>query len=232
MEDYEKDCECKVNKRKMARYFDSGLPEEFKESKLSEFERNKPLQKSMYNMMISYLENFETIKNTNRNSLGMIAEFGEQSIKEIQNPIERKKYKKDYSSYGIGKTFLQAGATNHLIFKMGQTVKFVRDIEFMQKLQDAKFEDKQLFAKLFEEATRCDVLVWDDIGKAKASDAKQDIYLSIIDQRYTSKLPIMYSSNEDEDTLGDRIGGAALDRLIGMSKDYLLSLKGESYRRS
>ena len=180
-----------------------------------------------------YLENYESIKSTNRNSLGMIAEFGEQSIKDLTKPEDKRKYKKDFSSYGIGKTHLQAAAANILMFKKSQSVMFVRDVEIMQQLQASKYsKDQAIYKNLIEDMTRRDVLIWDDLGKSKASDAKQDIYYEIINQRYVNRLPILFSSNEDEDTLGDRVGYAALDRLIGMSKDYLLLLKGESYRRS
>lgn len=178
-----------------------------------------------------YLQNYQEIKSTNKNSMGMIAEFGEQTIKDINDPKTKREYKQKYSSYGIGKTHLQAAVANYLLFTLKQTVLFVRDVEIMQKLQGCKYNDPIRYQNLIEDMTRRDVLIWDDLGKSKASDAKQDIYYEVINQRYVNRKPILFSSNEDEDTLGDRVGYAALDRLIGMSGKYLLLLKGESYRR-
>lgn len=43
-------------------------------------------------------------------------------------------------------------------------------------------------------------------------------------------MPILYSSNEDNETLGEKIGFAANSRLQGMSKHYIVEIEGEDYR--
>ena len=73
--------------------------------------------------------------------------------------------------------------------------------------------------------------MWDDLGKSKWSEVKENLYYQIIDYRYRHNLPILYSSNEDDETLGEKIGFAANSRLKGMSKDYMVAVEGEDYRR-
>ena len=36
-------------------------------------------------------------------------------------------------------------------------------------------------------------------------EAKENLYYQIIDYRYRHNLPILYSSNEDDETLGEKI---------------------------
>ena len=74
------------------------------------------------------------------------------------------------------------------------------------------------------------MLVWDDLGKSKHTESREEMYYEIINERYKRKAPIIFSSNEDEYTLPEKLGLHA-DRLLGMANDYLIEVEGESYRR-
>lgn len=77
-----------------------------------------------------------------------------------------------------------------------------------------------------------EILVWDDIGKSKYSEAKEELYYRIINERYKKRRPILFSSNEDELTLSEKIGEAAYSRLYSMSKSFFAKVKGTDYRVS
>ena len=64
--------------------------------------------------------------------------------------------------------------------------------------------DDKKFNRLLHSAKQVEVLVWDDLGKSKWSEAKENLYYQIIDYRYRHNLPILYSSNEDDETLGEK----------------------------
>lgn len=51
------------------------------------------------------------------------------------------------------------------------------------------------------------------------------MYYEIINERYQRKSPSIFSSNEDEYTLPEKIGFAAADRLLGMANDYLIEVE-------
>jgi DNA replication protein DnaC len=69
------------------------------------------------------------------------------------------------------------------------------------------------------------------IGKAKPSESKENLYYQIIDSRYRSRKPIIFSSNEDKASLAERIGYAAADRLLkGMAYDRCFAFEGPSQR--
>ncbi|MFC4075241.1 DNA replication protein, partial [Salinithrix halophila] len=76
------------------------------------------------------------------------------------------------------------------------------------------------------------VLVWDDLGKSNPTQAKQKNYFQIVNERYKACRPILFSSNEDIESLSERIGGATWSRLVGMSGKYLLATVGADYRLS
>ena len=69
------------------------------------------------------------------------------------------------------------------------------------------------------------------LGKSKHTESREEMYYEIINERYKRKAPIIFSSNEDEYTLPEKIGFAAADRLLGMANHYLIEVEGESYRR-
>jgi len=225
------ECSCMAQRKLNARIKNAMIPDEFRDA---EFENYKPInhtQNSMLKAILDYLEKFDKIRSQERNSFGFIAVFGEQRLKEVRDPAKRGALQRQHNNFGLGKTHLQVAAVKQLI-KRGYTALIVSDVTFMEDLSNARtFDDEgEVFNRLIWAATTCDVLVWDDIGKSKKSESKEKYYYRIINERYRARKPIIFSSNEDKETLAEKIGGASASRLFGMSLDFLFEVEGQDYR--
>jgi DNA replication protein DnaC len=195
-------------------------------------------QQAMYQMTIDYLGEFSVIKQEDSTTkkilsdknLGFIAKVGEQRLREL--PVsERTSMKQKHNNFGVGKTHLQIALAKRLI-KDGFNVLVVSDVAFMDELIQAKMlnDEGETLDRLLYSAIHADVLIWDDIGKAKWSEAKEALYYQIINERYRKQKPIVFNSNEDRGTLSEKIGYAAASRLIGQCGPYLLEVEGEDFR--
>jgi DNA replication protein DnaC len=225
-----RECECLAQKKLIRRMNSAMIPDEFKDAQLTSYKIENETQKLMYDTIVSYLKQFDDIRTQTENSLGFMAKFGEQRLKEIKDSKERAEAKNKHNNFGLGKTHLQIAAAKRLI-KRGYTVLIVSDAIFMDELsQKRTYDDGEAFNSLVGKAINADVLVWDDLGKAKPSEFRLSMYYRIIDERYRAKRPIMFSSNEDASTLSERIGDATASRLFSMAKNFLLAVEGPDYR--
>jgi DNA replication protein DnaC len=226
--DVARECSCLEQKRLRARFKNALIPEEFKNARFDNYIQQNDVQKRLYHTTIEYLKNFKT--SSNKNNLGFIAVFGEQRIRELPGS-QRSEAKVKHNNFGLGKTHLQIAAAKWLM-KQGYSTLVVSDVSFMDELVQAKRIDDEgeTLARLLWSANRVDVLIWDDIGKAKWSETKENFYYQIINERYKNQKPILFSSNEDKGTLSEKIGFAAASRLFGMCGPYLLEVEGEDFR--
>lgn len=226
-----KECSCQVQKKLSNRMKNAMVPEEFLGA---DFENYRPInstQQHMLDNMLLYLEQFNSLRAQERNSFGFIAVFGEQRLKEIKDTTKRGSLQRLHNNFGLGKTHLQVATSKRLI-KSGYTTLIISDVDFMEGLATARTYDDEGedFNRMMSAVIKCDVLVWDDLGKVKPTESKMGYYYRIINERYKARKPIIYSSNEDKETLSDRIGGAAASRLFGMSYDWLFEVEGPDYR--
>lgn len=222
----------------VTRFNSSMIPSEFKDARFDNFVKQTPMQHELFNTISSYLQGFvdnfdkeNNSYNSDKCNLGFIAEFGEQRIRDLDVTI-RAKTKREYNSFGIGKTHLKVAAAKWLM-KKGFSSLVVSDVSFMDELIQAKMtrDEGESLNNLLRKVINVNVLVWDDIGKSKPSEAKESLYYQIINERYRNKRPILFSSNEDKGTLSERIGYAASSRLFGMCGDHqLINCKGEDWR--
>lgn len=226
------ECQC-VKRARMENLFkDSMIPDEFKEAQFTNFRQDEPWQKNMYGWIVDYLKDFESIKNSKSNSFGFIASYGEQNIRNLPTAADKAQAKADHNSFGIGKTHLEVAAAKRLI-KRAYGVLVVSDAILMDDLVQAKMlnDSGTRLRQLLNGTEQADVLIWDDIGKAKPSEAKENLYYQIVDSRYRARRPIIFSSNEDKVTLAERIGQATADRLIsGMAYGRVYEVEGPSQR--
>jgi len=225
-------CECREQKAWKRRFKQALIPEEFVHANFENFKRLTQYQQSMYDMTLQYLYEFKNDgeKKISKHNLGFIAVVGEQRLREI--PLsERASMKQKHNNFGVGKTHLQIALAKRLI-KDGFNILVVSDVTFMDELIQAKMmnDEGETLNRLLYSAIHADVLVWDDIGKAKWSEAKEALYYQIINERYRKQRPIVFSSNEDRGTLSEKIGYAAASRLIGQCGSYLLEVEGEDFR--
>ncbi|MEB3103057.1 ATP-binding protein [Ferviditalea candida] len=226
-----RECECQQRKRLFARMKNAMIPGEYEQAEFSTFRTEAGVQVGMLQRITEYMEKFDQIHNQQINSFGFIAVFGEQKLREIKNSAQRAQMKAKHNNFGIGKTHLQIAAAKELI-KRGYTVLCISDVAFMEEMSKARgYNDSgEAVTKLKAAAIHAPVLVWDDIGKAKPSEFRLDMYYEIINERYKAKRPIIFSSNEDSETLTERIGDAAASRLMGMARGRLFQVEGKDHR--
>ncbi|SHF35091.1 IstB-like ATP binding protein [Seinonella peptonophila] len=224
------ECMCLEQKRLHARLKNSLIPDEFQEATFHNYSTHHSVQKKLLKAALQYINQFPSIHDQASNSLGFIAKVGEQKIRSVNNLVEKRKLKERHNSFGLGKTHLKIAIAKHLM-KQGISVLVISDATFMDELMNVKMcEDQNIFSQLLETVTKVPVLVWDDIGKANPSEAKKSAYFRIINDRCRKRRPILFSSNEDLETLAFRIGDGAASRLFGMSEKRLYLVEGPDYR--
>jgi len=235
--EYEKPCSCREKNSWKRRFKNALIPEEFTHANFENYERTNDMQQLMYDLAMNYLKTFpkdrDELKKVGAQNFGYIATIGEQRIRQL-NPNERTEIKYKHNNFGIGKTHLQIAVAKQLI-KLGFSVLVVSDVSFMDEMMNAKRmnDDGESYNGLLDVALNVDVLVWDDIGKAKPTEAKEGLYYNIINERYKKRKPIIFNSNEDKSTLADRIGYAANSRLLEkVTGDayHVLDTEGIDYR--
>ncbi|KDE46309.1 DNA replication protein [Geobacillus sp. CAMR12739] len=226
-------CDCRERKAWKRRFKQALIPDEFVHANFENFRRSAPYQQDMYDMTVEYLQEFSVengAKKLSDKNFGFIAVLGEQRLRELPAG-KRAEMKQQHNNFGVGKTHLQIALAKRLI-KDGFNVLVVSDVAFMDELSQAKRmnDEGETLNRLLQSAIDADVLVWDDIGKAKWSETKEGLYYQIINERYRKQRPIVFNSNEDRGTLSEKIGYAAASRLLGQCGPYLLEVEGEDFR--
>ncbi len=249
IKDLGRPCHCMKQKSLKNRFKNALIPEEFKDARFDNYKTESDVQQTLLHATQEYLKEFPSIikDKPEHNSLGFLAVFGESRIRSLSGEAKYKA-KQDHNNFGLGKTHLQMAAAKWILnrirvrdeiapgqyskFDRGARVLCVSDITFMDDLTNARMagDGGETLSKLLESAIAADVLVWDDLGKAKWSESKEGLYYQIINERYLHKRPILFSSNEDAGTLSDKIGYAASSRLLGMCGDRLYRVEGDDYR--
>ncbi|WP_328191242.1 MULTISPECIES: ATP-binding protein [Geobacillus] len=231
--EFAKPCECRERKAWKRRFKQALIPDEFVHANFENFKRVTKYQQSMYDVTLEYMSEFKKENGEKviaKHNLGFIAVVGEQRLRELPAG-KRAEMKQMHNNFGVGKTHLQIALAKRLI-KDGFNVLVVSDVTFMDELIQAKMmnDEGETLNQLLYGAINADVLVWDDIGKAKWSEAKEALYYQIINERYRKQKPIVFNSNEDRGTLSEKIGYAAASRLLGQCGPYLLEVEGEDFR--
>lgn len=236
--DMYKPCHCIERKAWKRRFESAFIPEEFTRANFENYQRQTETQQAMFEMTKNYLTRFpdKSIGAIGVNNYGLIAVIGEQRI-HLMPPEVRAEAKVQHNNFGVGKTHLQIALSKQLI-KNGLNVLVISDVSFMDEMMNARMmqDGSETFNKLLQGVMDADVLVWDDIGKARPTEAKEALYYNIINERYKKQRPIVFNSNEDRGTLAERIGYAASSRLIGScydaetDTDFLLEVEGEDWR--
>ena len=218
-------CECQQQRKYERRLNYAMIPDDFKDSTFESYVQETDMQRAMFDHISNYLYRFEEIRTTQKNSLGFIADYGETRLSEMNVS----KHSPQYNSYGLGKTHLKIAAAKWLIEK-GHTVFIVKDVALMDELTNARRIDDggEQYNRILSRVIDAPVLIWDDLGKSNPTQAKQRIYFHIFDERSQKRRPVIFSSNEDVETISDRIGGASWSRLYGMSD--VMATVGPDYR--
>lgn len=242
-------CHCRAKKGLKNRFENALIPSEFKNARFDNYKKYDDTTHTLFDATQDYLKSFNDIliNNNEQNSLGFLAVIGESRIRSMQGEA-RYEAKEKHNNFGLGKTHLQIAAAKWILnnirvrdeiapkqyskFDRGCRVLCVSDITFMDDLISSMFanDGEESLNDMINQATSVDVLVWDDLGKAKWSETKEGLYYRIINERYINNKPIIFSSNEDEGTLSEKIGYAAASRLFGMCGERLYAVEGQDYR--
>lgn len=131
---------------------------------------------------------------------------------------------------GVGKSHLSAALARRIL-EAGRRVKFFSATALVQQLQQAK-QDLLLQAAL-KKLDRFDLLVLDDLGYVKKSEAETSVLFELIAHRYERK-SLLVTANQPfsqwESIFPDSMMTvAAIDRLVHHA--LILEIKAQSYRR-
>lgn len=131
---------------------------------------------------------------------------------------------------GVGKTHLASGLARRMV-ELGMRAKFFAANALVQDLQYAKLQ-LQLPA-LLKKLDRFDLLVLDDLGYVKKSEAETSVLFELIAYRYERKT-ILITANQpfsqwDSIFSDSMMTVAAVDRLVHHA--VILEIKSDSYRR-
>lgn len=131
---------------------------------------------------------------------------------------------------GVGKTHL-ASAIAHRLVQQGVRSLFVSTTSIVQKLQVARGEYK--LQEIINKLARYPLLILDDFGYVKKSEAETSVLFELIAQRYET-CSLLITSNQafsewDQIFPDNVMAVAAIDRLVHHAT--IINIQGESYRQ-
>jgi len=131
---------------------------------------------------------------------------------------------------GVGKTHIAAAIGRRLI-ELGTRVFFTKTTLLVQRLQAAHAQHK--LSELLLKLNKYDLLILDDIGYVKKSEAETSVLFELIADRYESR-SILITSNQPFDQWDNifpdsRMAVAAVDRLVHHAT--IININEPSYRR-
>ncbi|MBD1909468.1 IS21-like element helper ATPase IstB [Leptolyngbya sp. FACHB-8] len=135
-----------------------------------------------------------------------------------------------FGASGVGKTHLASGVARRMV-EFGKRVKFFPSLALVQSLQQAKL-NLSLQAAL-KKLDRFDLLVLDDLGYVKKSEAETSVLFELIAHRYERK-SLLITANQPFsawDTIfsDSMMTVAAVDRLVHHA--LIVEIKTDSYRK-
>jgi DNA replication protein DnaC len=131
---------------------------------------------------------------------------------------------------GVGKTHLSAAIARSLV-ELGAKVKFISATALVQHLQQAKLQLQ--FQSALLKLDKYDLLIIDDIGYVRNSEAETSVLFELIAHRYEIKSLLITSNHPfsawDEIFPDSTMTVAAVDRLVHHA--VILEIQAESFRK-
>ncbi len=115
-----------------------------------------------------------------------------------------------HGTFGTGKTHLLAALCNE-IRTANRSSLFTTAPELFSAIQ-ARLAANEDYSVVLDQAIKTNLLVIDDIDKAKWSEFRESIYFEIVNKRVNSGRPIAISTNR-LDKLGEYVGDAVCSRM-------------------
>jgi DNA replication protein DnaC len=107
-------------------------------------------------------------------------------------------------SYGCGKTHLAAAVANTCV-EFGMQTLFLTVPDLLDWLRYSYDSADTTFEQRFEEIRNIPLLVLDDLGAQNATRWAAEKLFQIIDYRYSRRLPMVVTTNQDLEDIDDRI---------------------------
>ncbi|MDB8809299.1 ATP-binding protein [Romboutsia sp. 1001216sp1] len=194
-------CECRALRECEDILNNSGISDEFRKKTFKNFNYAYDVQTiDAYHKALSYKKNFKDIEKTRQNSIIFMGQVGS------------------------GKTHLSLAISNDLMDSgVGVLYMPYRDVIISLK---QNIMDEEYYRKAVGRYKKARVLLIDDLFKGGISKSDINIVFEIINFRYFNNLPMIVSTEKSFDELVE-IDEAIGSRIIEMSKDYLVSVKGK-----
>lgn len=130
---------------------------------------------------------------------------------------------------GTGKTHVAVGLVK-LAAGMGVDARFavVPDLLARIKATYGGGRRAETESAIVEELSTVQFLALDDVGAEQPTDWVRERLYTIVNRRYNAGLPIVTTSNEDEELLAKKLGRRIVSRLVGTSLQVEFS--GADYR--
>ena len=175
-------------------------------------------------------DNFE-VNSNNKKVYQSLKKYSEKLV----NEVERKGLTL-VGNNGVGKTHLACSIANELI-KDGIPIIYGTLINLLAELKNTYDVDNNIsemkIIKLYE---KVDLLIIDDLGKEKPSEWGLEKLFTIINSRYENNLPVIITTNYDQNSLLDRLSingeietaKSIISRLYEMC--YLVKIEDRDHR--
>lgn len=136
-----------------------------------------------------------------------------------------------YGNPGCGKTHLAACIANQLM-NQGYQVILASVGSLIQRIKstfDNSSSSETTEEEIFQGIRTVDLLIIDDIGSENITEFVQEKMFEIINARYITKKPTIFTSNLTFDELLKKISNRTVDRIIELST-VILKINCDSYR--
>lgn len=135
-----------------------------------------------------------------------------------------------FGASGVGKSHLAAAVSRRMI-EFGKRVKFFSALALVQQLQQAKLQLQ--LQPLLKKLDRFDLLVLDDLGYVKKSEAETSVLFELIAHRYERR-SLLITANQpfsqwDSIFTDSMMTVAAVDRLVHHA--LIVEIQTQSYRK-
>lgn len=202
--DYAKRCECQRIIEAEARLRRSGISDEFLKKSFDNYNDmgKKPLHIAKIKAM-QYSEKFPEIRKDRHNSVLFMGQVGS------------------------GKTHLSMAICNRILNEHQVPVLYMPYRETILRIKQS-VNDEINYNKAVERYKNTPVLMIDDLLKGKNTEADTNILFEIINYRYLNNAPMIVSTEKTMNELLDFDEGV-MSRLIEMSRDYMVEIKGQEY---
>jgi DNA replication protein DnaC len=132
---------------------------------------------------------------------------------------------------GVGKTHIAAAIGRRLV-EHGKRVLFIKTTTLVQRLQSASKDHK--LSEAITKLAKYEVLILDDIGYVKKSEAETSVLFELIAERYESKSLLITANQpfDQWDTIfpNNTMAVAAIDRLVHHA--IIININEPSFRKS